>query len=281
MPPDTIRTLVLEDNPGDVRLLRELLSEAAPSVFDQTVVETVRDALARLREGRFDLILSDLSLPDSRGIETFLQLQEQAKRIPIVVLTGTFDESLGVEAVAQGAQDYFVKGQVDGKMLVRSLRYAIERKRLQDREIERRSQTGYLWQSLFRTLGRGAAAVLYQAGLQAAGNSIAVIEATKASRGVQDLTRTLRDHFGTVGLFQLEDLQVDTNASRVVARVTGSFEATISHEKSPEATCHFVRGLLCGISSRLVADSNLVCDETRCEAEGHEACEFLVHPMFG
>ncbi|MGD9100887.1 MAG: GAF domain-containing protein [Anaerolineae bacterium] len=127
-----IRVLLIEDNPGDARLLREMLAQATSAQFELTHIERLGEALQRLDKTVFDLILLDLSLPDSQGFETFAQLYGQAPGAPIIVLSGLDDEALAVRAVREGAQDYLVKGQVDGNLLVRAMRYAIERKRAQD-----------------------------------------------------------------------------------------------------------------------------------------------------
>jgi PAS domain S-box-containing protein len=135
-----IQILLVEDNPGDARLLREMLARAAPGQFQVTLVERLSVALQRLGQEPFDLVLLDLSLPDSQGFETFLQVRDQEAALPIIVLSGLDDEALAVRAVREGAQDYLVKGQVDGNLLARAMRYAIERKLAQDalRESEAR-----------------------------------------------------------------------------------------------------------------------------------------------
>ncbi len=122
-----IKILLVEDNPGDARLLREMLAQAAPGQFQLTLVERLGAALQSLGQASFDLVLLDLSLPDSHGLETFLQVRDQESGLPIIVLSGLDDEALAVRAVREGAQDYLVKGQVDGDLLVRAMRYAIER----------------------------------------------------------------------------------------------------------------------------------------------------------
>lgn len=122
--------LLIEDNPGDVRLLQEYLKEGSTCRFQITQADRLSVGLARLAESRFDVVLLDLSLPDSQGIDTLLRLHEAAKGVPIVVLTGTEDDVLGVRLIQAGAQDYLVKGQVTGYLLIRSIRYAAERKRV-------------------------------------------------------------------------------------------------------------------------------------------------------
>ncbi|MEH2187674.1 MAG: response regulator [Nostoc sp.] len=127
-----IKVLLVEDNPGDVFLLQEFLKEVTTVVVDLMRVERLSEALNYLAKEIFDVILLDLSLPDSQGLETFVIAHVQAKATPIIVLTGIDDETLAISAMQQGAQDYLVKGQVTGDLLVRSMRYAIERQRADD-----------------------------------------------------------------------------------------------------------------------------------------------------
>ena len=127
-----MRILLIEDNPGDIRLLQEYLNEGSACRFQVTQAGRLSRGLERLAEARFDAVLLDLSLPDSHGLDTLVRLHEAAKDVPIVVLTGIEDESLGVRLIQAGAQDYLVKGSVTGPLLVRSLRYAVERKRAEE-----------------------------------------------------------------------------------------------------------------------------------------------------
>jgi PAS domain S-box-containing protein len=124
--------LLVEDNPGDARLLRETLADAGMTIVSVVHVTRLREAHARLAREHFDVVLLDLSLPDADGLETIVRTHEYAPCVPIVVLTGTDDEDLAVKAVRGGAQDYLVKGQGDGHLLVRAIRYAIERKRAEE-----------------------------------------------------------------------------------------------------------------------------------------------------
>jgi DNA-binding NarL/FixJ family response regulator len=124
-----IRVLQIEDNPADARLIRELIAEESSIGFTWKHVERLSTATDILRVQPFDLVLLDLSLPDSQGLETLNRLQPHASSVPIVVLTGLDNELLGMQAVRAGAQDYLVKGKLDGERLVQVLRYAIERKR--------------------------------------------------------------------------------------------------------------------------------------------------------
>jgi signal transduction histidine kinase len=131
-----IKILLIEDNPGDVRLLQEALPEACDQeatglVCEMEWVTCLAAGLQRLTQGDIDAVLLDLMLPDSAGLDTLTSLCRHVPAIPIVVLTSLGNETLGVKAVQAGAQDYLVKGQVDGKALVHALRYARERQQMQ------------------------------------------------------------------------------------------------------------------------------------------------------
>ncbi len=125
---ERIKVLLIEDNPGDARLIKEMLAEEKGVLFYLEWKDNLSEGLKRLAEGGIDVVLLDLMLPDSRGFNTFIKTQAQAPLIPIVVMTGLDDETLAVRAVRKGAQDYLVKGRVDSNLLVRSIRYAIARR---------------------------------------------------------------------------------------------------------------------------------------------------------
>lgn len=129
--PIELTILLIEDNPGDVRLIREMLAEARHVRFEVKNADYLSEGLKQLKEETIDGVLLDLSLPDSQGLDTLTKVHSEAPDIPIIVLTGLDDEILGVEAVHQGAQDYLVKGQVDANLLTRTLRHATERKRIE------------------------------------------------------------------------------------------------------------------------------------------------------
>jgi len=128
---DTMRILMVEDNPIDERLLKAILSKTDLGEFDITPAATLAKAMALLEKNRFDVVLLDLSLPDSYGIETVHCIHTSAADLPIVVMTSLDDAGFGVQALQAGAQDYLVKGHIDAHLLARSLRYAIERNRMQ------------------------------------------------------------------------------------------------------------------------------------------------------
>ncbi|UCD70985.1 MAG: HD domain-containing protein [Syntrophobacterales bacterium] len=126
---EIIRVLLIEDNPGDAYLIQRELARSKVALVDVECAERLSTGLERLAAGGIDVILLDLGLPDSRGLDTFTKIHAQAPGVPIVVLTAIDDEALALRAVRQGAQDYLTKGQVDSNLLVRAIRYAIERKR--------------------------------------------------------------------------------------------------------------------------------------------------------
>lgn len=122
---DEISILLIEDNPGDAELITDMLAE--PPIFRLNYADRLAKGIALLRDKSIALVLLDLSLPDSLGLGTFLQLHRQAPHIPIVVLTGNNDESIGLLAVKAGAQDYLSKNRVDSELLSRTINFAIER----------------------------------------------------------------------------------------------------------------------------------------------------------
>ena len=126
-----LKILLVEGNPRDADLLKEILEETGDHQFQITHVERLSQAIKRLRADSFDTILLDLLLPDATGIETFLKLVAQVPEVPIIVLTGLNNEYLASSALQNGAQDYMIKGQINSGLLVRSIRYAIERHRVQ------------------------------------------------------------------------------------------------------------------------------------------------------
>ena len=125
------RVLLVEDNLDQVQLIHAILRKLGGASYELVSATTLADSLEHLTSGRFDVILLDLMLPDSRGLDTFIKIQAQAQEVPIVVLSGIDDEALAVHVVREGAQDYLIKGQVSNQSLVLAIRHAIERHRFQ------------------------------------------------------------------------------------------------------------------------------------------------------
>lgn len=127
---DTPTVLLVEDNPGDVRLIQELLAESGVGDFHLRHADSLAKGLRLLDEDGVDVVLQDLTLPDGHGLDCVRRICNHASRVPLVVLTNLNDEKFALQAVQAGAQDYLVKGTINGHALGRCLRYAIERERL-------------------------------------------------------------------------------------------------------------------------------------------------------
>ncbi len=130
----------MEDNPGDARLAQELLAEVGVARSDVIHASSLAEAEKCLGDAAFDVVLLDLSLPDGQGTESVGRIQSGNPMLPVVVLSGLDDETVALEAVQKGAQDYLVKGHGSGDLMIRSLRYAIERKRAQEALLEEKKR---------------------------------------------------------------------------------------------------------------------------------------------
>ena len=124
-----VKILLVEDNPPDARLLQETFREITGTKFEITHVKQLSEAVSQLGKSSFDVILLDLSLPDSSGLETLERALLMTPSLPIIVLTGLNDENVGIQALRKGAQDYLIKGQTNRDLFVRVINYSIERKR--------------------------------------------------------------------------------------------------------------------------------------------------------
>ena len=123
--------LLIEDNPGDVAILKDALETEKLCQFTMSQVDTLAKGMEELSRRRFDLVLLDLDLPDSHGKQTYEKILPHVPKVPVVILTGAENEEMAIEAVSLGVQDYLVKGSITSGALCRSFRYAIQRKRLE------------------------------------------------------------------------------------------------------------------------------------------------------
>ncbi len=126
----TISVLIIEDNPGDARLIEEMLKEAKRANFLFINQTTLSGGLEELLSNKIDIILLDLNLPDCTGLDTISIIHEKVKAMPIIILTGRVDEELAIESLKRGMQDYLVKGKIDSGLLERSILYAIGRQQV-------------------------------------------------------------------------------------------------------------------------------------------------------
>ena len=128
---EVIKVLLIEDNPGDVELIKEmLLEQKTKKKYRVEVSPSFYKGMSRLKKGGIDVVLLDLSLPDSFGFETFFKLQDSFQKIPIILFTGTPDDDMAENVFETGAQDYLVKGSITADLLEKSLIHAIERNKL-------------------------------------------------------------------------------------------------------------------------------------------------------
>lgn len=229
-----IRALLVEDNATDVLLLREAFADLSDFAIAISQVERLVEAVACLEDQTFDIVLLDLGLPDSQGMETFVRLHQHAPDIPIVVLTALADEAVGVKAMQEGAQDYLVKQQVGAPLLGRAVRYAIERYHLreqleQSRQREQREREFRHMDRLSSYPGTTVTAQIYT------GGSLREIAPEEFDKLVISLTgildqafdqrifkmdqcsyarelRTLSDHLGALRVGPRDVIEVHSNA---------------------------------------------------------------------
>jgi PAS domain S-box-containing protein len=219
-----LTVLLVEDNAGDARLLIEYLSEAPGNPFVLEHVELLSDGLDRLQKGGIALVLLDLSLPDSFGLETFARTHAAAPELPIIVMSGRDDESLAIKTVHEGAQDYLVKGHVDSRLLVRSMRYAIERKRAEEALAKERD--------LLHTLLENLPDRIYFKDDQSRFLRVsrAVMEQFKISDPTQAVGKTDFD------FFTAEHAQVALNDEKLVMRTGEPIIGKVERETLPDGT---------------------------------------------
>lgn len=136
----TVKVLLIEDNPADARFIKEMFKDIEKPEYKLYHAEKLVDGLKSLENNSFDILLLDLTLPDSAGLETFENAHKQAPEIPIVILSGLDDEEVALKAVREGAQDYLMKGDVTQRLLSRAINYAIERKNSEKELIESRNE---------------------------------------------------------------------------------------------------------------------------------------------
>jgi len=235
---EIIRVLLIEDNPGDARLVKEMLVETEPNKFNLEHVERISEGLTCLSQDSFHVILLDLSLPDSHGLEAVDRVCNVAPQLPVLVLTSLDDERLAIRAVQEGAQDYLVKGQMDGKLLIRAIRYATERKRA-EREIVALQEQLFQSQKM-EAVGRLAGGIAHdfnnlltvikgfaELSLDELSEEVSLrvnlLEVKRASEQAINLTRQLLA-FGRRQIFEMEVVDLNTilqDLEKMLRRIIG------------------------------------------------------------
>ena len=200
----TTRILLIEDNPGDARLIELMLDDARGFPFEIKFADRLAEGLEILGAAEFDVVILDLTLPDSAGLETFTQLHDHALQIPIIVLTGFADEELAVSAVREGAQDYLVKGELDGNLLARACRYALERHKADQalRESEER----------YALATEGANDGIWDWDIRSSRIYFSPRWVTMLQLKPQDVTNNLDDWFSRVHPDDIEQVKIDIQA---------------------------------------------------------------------
>ncbi|MCK4396015.1 diguanylate cyclase response regulator [candidate division WOR-3 bacterium] len=224
-----IEILLVEDNPRDTHLIREMLAEVRDTQLDLVCVERLSEGLERLSTGGIDVVLLDLSLLDSQGLDTFTKVFAQFPEVPIVVLTSLDDETLTVKIMQGGAQDYLVKGQVDSNLLVRSIRYAIERQRILA-ELRALSLTD----ELTGLYNRRGFLILAQQQLKMADRTLREMCFLFADiDNLKWINDTLGHHEGDLALIEIANILKETfRDSDIIARIGGDEFAVLVIETS-------------------------------------------------
>ncbi len=193
-----LRVLLVEDDPSSVLLVRDLLADSAMAHFEVEAVSRVQELRKRSDLSRFDIVLTDLGLPDSQGLDTYRQVRSCVAGRPVIVLTGLEDEAVGLSALREGAQDYLVKGELTGRALARAVRYAVDKKSIEEqlRQSQRLEAIGQLAAGIAHdfnnilTIIQGQSQLLATAHLTPE-SATAVNEIVDATERAANLTRQL------------------------------------------------------------------------------------------
>ena len=266
-PPLPARIVLIEDNPGDARLIEEMLRERRETDTRATDVhheDSLAAGLDRLETIDADIVLLDLQLPDSSGFKTLETVLDRADSVPVIVLTGMPETALGIEAVSHGAQDYLVKDDVTPEVLVRAIRYSIERKRT-ERELKRRTEELTILNHLTRhdirndiSLVVGRAHELAEH-VEPRGQS-ALDEIVQSSNHVLQLTRTVGDIVESIAEDEEEIELRSVDLSRVLAieveKAEGLYRGVgISIESDADGVCVRANDLLSSVVGNLISNA--------------------------
>jgi two-component system, cell cycle response regulator len=238
------KILLVEDNAGDVRMIQELLLDVEGIRFETESINTLTEGLKRLSKVKFDALLLDLGLPDSNGMETLMRVISQYPELPVIVLTGLADAQAGVravhqgaqdyltKAVHQGAQDYLTKGEINSDLLIRSIRYAIERKRLltEMRNLSLRDDLTGLYNR------RGFFALAEQRFKVARRENTRLLFIIADIDGLKNINDSFGHELGDHAIRDAAGILKDTfRESDIIGRIGGDEFAIVVEESSPES----------------------------------------------
>jgi CheY-like chemotaxis protein len=257
-----LHVLVVEDDPTQVSLVRGVFAGRPGQPFTMEERGDLASSLRRLQAGGVDVVLLDLELPDSRGVDSLARLHAARPDLPIVVVTGHEEEDLGVRAIQMGAQDYLFKGHLNHLLLPRALLQAVERKRMEDELVAARVARPLVRDILQELLSQGG---LTPPDLMETGRRLA------AKVDLRDV-RAVVDAFQRLGL--ATSLRWDSEGGRHIFTATGLLERK---ESARSTTCHLTLGFLTGAVSRAHGlPTPAAGTETHCQSRGDEACVFVV-----
>lgn len=214
----TLKVLLIEDNPGDARLIAEMLADAgaAGRTFELVWADSLASGLERLRGDEIDMVLLDLGLPDSSGLETMRRLFGHQLRVPaLMVLSGLSDEDVALQALQAGAQDYLIKGQVDSGLLARAIRYAIGRAQAEEALRQAAAQ-------LERRVDERTA--------ELAGAVAALQAQVRERRMAEETLREHRDHLEELVSSRTAELEAARQRAECANAAKSRFVATMSHD---------------------------------------------------
>jgi PAS domain S-box-containing protein len=222
---EKVAILLFEDNLGDTALIEEMLEEFADFPYELKNVETLNEGLSLLEEFSFDVIITDLRLPDSDGIDTFLDIHARNSRIPTIILTASNDEKIVIDAVKKGAQDYLIKGQADGRLLKRSIQYSIERKKAETKiqilaNIMESSNDAIITKSLdgiITSWNKGAEQVYGYSAKEIIGRPISIIEPDSFKGEIEQLSEMIKQG---EKIYNYETSRLGKNGTKIDVSIT-------------------------------------------------------------
>ncbi len=224
-----IKILLIEDNEGDARLIREMLIDASHTVFEVNNAATLQDGLALFADIAVDVIICDLSLPDSCGLATLRSILNKVPDIPVVVLSGLDDEESAIKAVQEGAQDYLIKGQVSSQLLAHTIQYALERKKMMYHLVQSKKM---------ESIGQLAAGMAHEINtpIQYVGTNLRFVQNSFAQ-----LVNLLREYEDLIGAAKTNPTLAGQTA--VLEKAVAEIDAAYIIEEAPKAMQHSLEGI--------------------------------------